>query len=172
MIHPRLKVAETIVKAGPFPFDNLSEPESIHSWPEIKYAKNEEDFNDKTVQINLESSSLKQDEFRSSNNLELQLTETHNQMIRIDNLIFENSEERMNLLIAIVLRKETSEYLEAISMTNNPEAVYHIMLKSQNYLYTFANLVSQNLISLANNKFIITDLCKRIISDVAEGQYD
>lgn len=164
---------ETTVKVGPFPLDDLSQPESRDSRSGIKYADKSPDYNDTLENINPESISGElSGEKLISNTLEESIIERGIELYSINDLANKKGAERLNKLITVLIRNETIDFLNILTERQNANNIFNLIQKSNNYLHTFADLVSEDLISLEDNKFILTDLGRKLIKNITEGRYD
>lgn len=169
--------SETMVKAGPFPLDNLSEPEIKDSRSEIKYPLKEgKEYNDISDKISGEnmSTGFLEDKL-SSDNIEAILSQDYQELtdlIYIDELIYEQEYKRNIDIIRLLIKQETIDILDILTENNNINKLNNIICKSTNYLHTFAELISEDLICLENNKIVMTTLCHKMANAIAEGIYD
>jgi hypothetical protein len=78
---------------------------------------------------------------------------------------------RTDRIAAILLRPQTLELIEALERQNSSgmdaAVILGFLLDSQANLHTFADLVSEDLVSISNRRLVLTPLAERLIEQVA-----
>lgn len=96
-------------------------------------------------------------------------------IVSLEDVISQHVTFRENKLYALFLRPETADLLEAASIDDEvrrKSEISSLMFKSNEHLHTFAELVTEDLIKLADGHIVLTPLCQRMIATLAEEWED
>jgi hypothetical protein len=79
--------------------------------------------------------------------------------------------DRYTRMTSLLLRVETTQFLRLliadIESTERDTAMFEFLRNSLGKLHTFAGLVTENLISVEDGKFVVTELGVRLITELA-----
>jgi hypothetical protein len=91
--------------------------------------------------------------------------------VTIDDIVEHHIKLRENKLHALLLRPETTDFFEAITLEDDQlrkSAISAMIFQSNEHFHTFAELVTEDLVKLVDNNVIVTPLCERMLTTLAE----
>lgn len=95
--------------------------------------------------------------------------------VSLDDVIRQQITFRENKLHALLLRPETANFLKAAStedVEQSKREISALMFQSNEHLYTFADLVTEDLIKFVDGHVALTPLCQRMIDTLVEEWED
>ena len=98
-----------------------------------------------------------------------------NNIVSLDDIIQQQFKFRENKLYELLIRSESTDFLEAISIEDEGKSkseISSLIFKSDKHLHTFAELVTEDLIKFAEGRMALTPLCQRMITAFAEEWED
>ena len=75
---------------------------------------------------------------------------------------------RGDRVAAIMLRPETLRLLDLLDGEESPEAIYDFLVESARSLHAFADLVGEDLITVREERLVVTTLAGRVAARLAE----
>jgi len=92
--------------------------------------------------------------------------------VPIEELVEEAAKKRENRIIALLIRPQTREIIEELSSAQIEEYQNFLnrVTPSDRHLQTLAELINENLLTIENNAFCLTDLCQRFINNLVEDK--
>jgi hypothetical protein len=176
MIYTFLNEARTIIalEPSPLPLDNLMEslPDEFTSTQvEDKYDETDDTMINIKTDVKSDISEKEESLMRGAPYKDRIHLMQKDELIALGDLIEDKSYERRIDLISLLIRKESIEIMSIIGLqdlSNKKENIINLIFNSRNHLYTFGELIHNNLIRQNNDNIVITELCLNLVNSIVE----